>query len=69
MAEDNRAQAQSDATPDEVGRRDDSDFSERSDRARGRGSDANGVPEFDEAEGETRKKLYKDGAEIVSRID
>jgi hypothetical protein len=67
--QDNRAQAQSDATADEVGGRLDPDFTEQSDRAGGRGSDANGVPEFDETDGERRKKLYKDGAEIVSRID
>ena len=67
--EDNPAQARSDATADEVGDRLDADFTEQSDRAHGRGSDANGVPEFDEAAGDQRKKLYRDGAEIVSRID
>jgi hypothetical protein len=67
--EDNPAQARSDATADEVGDRLDPDFTEQSDRAHGRGSDANGVPEFDETAGEQRKKLYRDGAEIVSRID
>jgi hypothetical protein len=68
--EDNRAQAQSDATADEVGGRLEPDYTEQSDRAHGAGSDANGVPEFDEADGEHRKKLYKDtGATIVSRID
>jgi hypothetical protein len=67
--EDNRAQAQSDATADESVNRLAPDFTEQSDRAHGQGSDANGVPEFDEAAGEQRKKLYKDGAEIVSRID
>jgi hypothetical protein len=67
--EDNPAQARSDATADEVGDRLDPDFTEQSDRAHGRGSDANGVPEFDEVAGEQRKKLYRDGAEIVSRID
>lgn len=67
--EDNRAQAQSDATADEVGGRLDPDFTEQSDRAHGRGSDANGIPEFDEVEGEERKRLYKSGSEIVSRID
>ena len=40
-----------------------------SDRADGRGSDANGIPAFDEADGEQRKKLYRDGATLVSRID
>jgi hypothetical protein len=68
--EDNRAQAASDATADEVGDRLGPDFTEQSDRAHGQGSDANGVPEFDETRGEARKKLYKDaGAEIVSGID
>jgi len=67
--EDNRAQAQSDATPDEIGGRLDQDFTEQSDRAHGQGSDANGVPEFDEVEGKQRKKLYENGAKIVSRID
>ncbi len=40
-----------------------------SDRADGRGSDANGIPAFDEADGEMRKKLYRDGAVLVSKID
>jgi hypothetical protein len=67
--EDNRAQAQSDATADEVGDRLDPDYTEQSDRAHGRGSDANGIPEFDERDGEQRKKQYRDGAKIVSGID
>ena len=68
--EDNPAQAQSDATADESGNRLNSDFTEQSDRAHGQGSDANGLPAFDEAEGEERKKLYKEtGSPIVSRID
>ena len=68
--EENKAQAQSDATGDEVGGRLDPDFTEQSDRAHGRGSDANGVPEFDEADGENRKRLYREkGAKLVSRID
>jgi len=68
--EDNRAQAQSDATADEVGGRLEPDYTEQSDRAHGAGSDANGIPEFDEADGENRKKRYRDsGATIVSRID
>lgn len=64
--EDNQAQAQSDAPPDArrgLGGR------EESDRDGGRGSTANGVPEFDEASGEQRKRQYDDGAEIVSGID
>ena len=68
--QDNRAQAQSDATADEVRGRLDSDFTEQSDRAHGAGSDANGIPEFDETDGENRKRLYKEtGATLVSRID
>lgn len=68
--EDNPAQARSDATQDEGGGRLDADFTQQSDRADGRGSDANGVPEFDEVEGEERKKRYREtGSPIVSRID
>ena len=68
--EDNQAQARSDAPTDEVGGRLDPDYREQSDRAHGAGSDANGVPEFDEADGENRKRLYREsGATIVSRID
>jgi hypothetical protein len=52
--EENQAQAQSDATPDAV--------------ASGVREDA--VPEFDEVEGEERKRLYKKtGSPIVSKID
>jgi hypothetical protein len=68
--EDNPAQARSDATADEVGGRLDPDFTEQSDRAHGQGSDANGIPEFDEVEGEERKRLYeRTGSPIVSKID
>jgi hypothetical protein len=68
--EDNPAQARSDATADETGDRLDPDYTEQSDRAHGRGSDANGVPEFDEAAGGDRKKTYREtGSPIVSRID
>jgi hypothetical protein len=66
--EDNRAQRDSDAAPD-ASMEPRGDRISNSDRAGGRGSDANGVPEFDEAEGEARKKLYDQGAELVSRID
>ncbi len=63
--DDNPAQARSDATPDVV-----ADVREESSRHRGQGSDANGVPEFDEMEGEDRKRLYDEtGSPIVSRID
>jgi hypothetical protein len=66
--ESNRAQRDSDAPPDattDPG----IDRSNISDRARGQGSDANGIPEFDETDGERRKKLYDEGADLVSRID
>jgi hypothetical protein len=66
--EDNRAQAESDAPSDAQGEPR-GDRVNTSDRADGKGSDANGVPAFDEAEGEERKTLYRDGATIVSRID
>lgn len=62
--EDNQAQVQSDAPPDAVG-----GGREESDRDKGRGSTANGVPEFDEDAGAERRRLYDEGAEIVSRID
>jgi hypothetical protein len=63
--EENRAQAQSDAPPDAV-----AEVPEEPERADGRGSDANGITEFDEIEGERRKQLYKKtGSPIVSRID
>ena len=67
--EDNRAQAQSDATADEVGDRLDPDYTEQSDRAHGQGSDANGIPEFDERAGKERKALHKKGATNIGRID
>lgn len=67
--EDNPAQARSDAPADEVGDRLDPDYTKESDRADGRGSDANGIPEFDERAGELRKKQYRDGAKIVSGLD
>ena len=66
--EENRAQRDSDAAPD-ISMEPVGDASRHSDRAGGRGSDANGIPEFDEADGERRKKQYEEGAEIVSRID
>jgi hypothetical protein len=66
--ETNRAQRDSDAPPDATSEPGD-DRLNNSDRADGKGSDANGIPPFDEAEGERRKKLYDQGAGIVSRID
>jgi hypothetical protein len=66
--EDNRAQRDSDAAPDAtIGG--DSDRLNNSDRADGRGSDANGVPAFDDGDDQRRRKLYDDGADLVSRID
>lgn len=64
----NQAQRQSDATPEETG---DGDRAYRglSDRARPRGSSANGIPEFDEDSGAQRKRQYDEGAEIVSGTD
>lgn len=82
--EDNQAQAQSDASPDAIGGtgapvRSESEIGriggpgspvrEESDRDRGRGSTANGIPAFDEDEGETRKRLHREGIDLVSRID
>ena len=67
--EDNRAQRDSDAAPDTSMDPLGADATRNSDRAGGRGSDANGIPEFDETAGEQRKKEYAEGAEIVSRID
>jgi hypothetical protein len=66
--EENRAQRDSDAPPDVTAERRGDRMSD-SDRAHGRRSDANGVPEFEEADGERRRKLYDEGADLVSRID
>jgi hypothetical protein len=65
--EDNRAQRQSDAPPDSTGM--ERGGREESEREGGRGSDANGIAADDEADGERRKRQYKDGAGLVSRID
>jgi hypothetical protein len=68
--EENQAQRQGDAQPDAIGADITGDASEQSDRAAGRGSDANGIPAFDETDGQGRKRLYnEEGASIVSRID
>lgn len=64
--EENQGQRDSDAPPDATA---EGDRFQNSDRANGRGSDANGVPEFDEADGKRRRKLYDEGADLVSRID
>jgi hypothetical protein len=63
--DENASQAQTDATPDAVASR-----REDSDRASGRGSDANGLTQADEAAGEERKRIYREsGSPIVSRMD
>jgi hypothetical protein len=67
--EDNRAQRQGDATPDAGTGETITDARENSDRAQGRGSSANGVTQFDEEDGDLRRKQYKDGATLVSGID
>jgi hypothetical protein len=59
-AEDNPAQRQSDATPDATVIAEDPPAV---------GSDSNGIPAYDEVDGERRKKLYEEGATLVSRID
>jgi hypothetical protein len=64
----NSAQHDSDAPPDGVAERG-ADRMSNADRAGGRGSTANGVPAFDEDDGEIRRKHYRSGAELVSRID
>jgi hypothetical protein len=66
--EENRAQRDSDAPRDATDPASD-DRLNNSDRTGGRGSDANGVPAFDEAAGDRRKQQYNDGAELVSKID
>ena len=66
--EENRAQADSDA-PSDASADARGDRLNNSDRADGQGSDANGIPAFDEADGDLRKKLYREGAVLVSRID
>jgi hypothetical protein len=66
--EDNRAQRDSDAPADATADPRENELN-NSDRAGGRGSDANGVPAFDEAEGAQRRRQYDDGADLVSRID
>jgi hypothetical protein len=61
------AQRETDAKPDANNSPD--ELRETSDRAGGRGSTANGIPAFDEESGEQRRKLYDEGAGLVSRID
>jgi hypothetical protein len=67
--EPNAAQRQSDAPPDAAAgiRRD--ELTGTSDRSGGRGSTANGVPAFDSDDDANRRRLYDEGADLVSRID
>ena len=67
--EENTAQRQSEAPPDARGAGGQGGIVETSDREGGGGSSANGVPAADEADGERRRKLYEQGATLVSRID
>jgi hypothetical protein len=67
VVEENQAQRQSDAKPDVLDSPD--ELRGTSDRSEGRGSTANGIPAFDEEAGDARRKLYEEGAELVSRID
>ena len=62
IVEPNQGQRQSDAPPDVVG----ADMVEEPIES---GSTANGVPAYDDADGQRRKKLYDEGAGLVSRID
>jgi hypothetical protein len=61
--ESNPAQRQSDATGDAVS------LGGVEEPTAGTTSDANGISAGDEADGVRRKKLYANGAELVSRID
>ena len=63
--EENQGQSRSDAPPDAVG----VGAREENDREGGRGSDANGVPAFDETDGAQRNRQNKDGATLVSGVD
>lgn len=65
LEHDNPAQAQSDAAPDAsggIGR-------EETDRDRGRGSTANGIPASDEDAGAQRREQYRQGSRLVSETD
>lgn len=65
IVEPNPGQQQTDATDDVVADQQ-AGIEERADAVQ---STANGVPEGDEDEGAIRRKLYKEGATPVSRID
>ena len=60
--EPNPAQRKSDATPDVVNL-------DAAEDPIDSGSTANGIRASDEIEGEQRRKLYEDGAVLVSKID
>jgi hypothetical protein len=64
--EEHQAQRQSDAPPDAGAGREGERL--RGEDQRG-GSTANGVPASDAADGELRRKQYRDGAELVSGMD
>jgi hypothetical protein len=64
IVEPNPAQRQSDATDDAVAQGPGTD-----EPTSGTSSTANGIPAFDEEEGKRRRKLYEEGAGLVSKID
>jgi hypothetical protein len=63
LDEPNAAQRQSDATNDAVA------LGGVEEPTAGTASDANGLSAADDAEGERRRKQYKDGATLVSKLD
>jgi hypothetical protein len=69
VVEENQAQQQSDASPDVVAGRHQEEIAGTTDRDEGRGSTANGIPEFDEDAGKKRREQYEKGAGLVSGID
>jgi hypothetical protein len=69
IVEPNPAQRQSDAPGDAVSGDRPEGLTGTSDRSDGHGSTANGIPAFDEDEGELRRKQYGEGAGLVSKID
>lgn len=67
-AEENQAQRQSDATPD-AGAGPEGDLLRGGEPRGNRGSTANGVSAEDDADGELRKRQYREGADLVSGMD
>jgi hypothetical protein len=65
VARENPAQQQSDAPPDATV---DTDIVHRQEE-KGHENDASGIAAFDEADGEQRRRQYKEGSTIVSRLD